>query len=62
MQKVYRRKDKMTEYVVKTSRGKKRLGTFFGTRGDAIRWAKRHWKIPIRIVSAKTGKIVYPLK
>ena len=52
----------MTEYVVKTSRGKKRLGTFFGTRGDAIRWAKRHWKIPIRIVSAKTGKIVYPLK
>ena len=52
----------MAEYVIKTSKGKKRLGTFYGNRGQAIRWAKRHWNIPFQIVSGKTGKKVYPLK
>ena len=41
----------MTRWLIKTNRGKKQLGTFYGTKKQVIRWAKRRWKIPLKIIS-----------
>ena len=48
----------MTAWSIRTSAGKEKLGSFFGTRKEAVRWVKRHYKIPFQLVSSKTG-IIY---
>jgi len=46
----------MTAWSIRTSKGREKLGSFFGTRKEAVRWVKKHYKIPFQLVSSKTGK------
>ena len=48
----------MTRWIVKTSKGKKRLGSFYGTKREAEKWAKRLWKIPFQLVSPSGRKYI----
>ena len=41
----------MTRWLIKTSKGKRQLGTFYGTKKQAQSWARRKWKIKVKIVS-----------
>ena len=34
-----------------------KLGTYFGTRKDAVKWVRKHYSIPFQLVSSKTGKV-----
>jgi len=47
----------MTEWEIRTSKSKRKMGTFYGTKKDAIKWAKDWWKIDFQVVSVKTKKV-----